>query len=105
MTDIEKNVQHPIHYGGEDNPYEVIKVLEAWGLENDAYLWNVVKYIARAGKKHGNSALQDLKKAQFYLERRIEGMTDVIGIETAVIPPATACAAATVSTIKYEQYN
>ena len=25
-------VDHPNHYGGEDNPYEAIKVIEAWDL-------------------------------------------------------------------------
>ncbi len=44
-------VNHPNHYGGENNPYEVIKVCEAWDLDKDAYLFNVVKYVARAGKK------------------------------------------------------
>lgn len=62
-------VDHPFHYGG-DTTYEVIKVLEAWGLTNDAYLFNVVKYIARAGKK--GAALEDLKKAEWYLSRRID---------------------------------
>jgi len=61
-------VKHPAHYGG-DTPHEVIKCLEAWGLEKDAYLWNAVKYIARSGKK--GKALEDLLKAQFYLNRRI----------------------------------
>lgn len=60
-------VNHPEHYGGADNPYEAIKVIEAWGL--DFTLGNTVKYIARAGKK--DSELQDLRKAKFYLERRI----------------------------------
>ena len=44
-------VNHPNHYGGENNTYEVIKVCEAWDLDKDAYLFNVVKYVARAGKK------------------------------------------------------
>ena len=65
-------VSHPSHYGGEDNPYEVIKVAEAWGLDKDAYLFNVVKYVARAGKKDSSKELEDLKKAAFYLERRIK---------------------------------
>lgn len=62
------SVDHPQHYGGEDNPYEVIKVAEAWGFDKDAYLFNVLKYIARPGK--GNY-LEDLKKARWYLNRRI----------------------------------
>lgn len=66
---ISDPVHHPAHYGGGDNPYEAIKVIEAWGL--DFCLGNTVKYISRAGKKDGNSELQDLKKALWYLERRI----------------------------------
>lgn len=65
-------VNHPQHYGG-DVPHEVWKCLNAWGLELDAFLWQTVKYIARAGKK-GDPVLQDLKKAQWYLNKRIELM-------------------------------
>lgn len=65
-------VNHPHHYGGEENPYEVIKVCEAWELDKDAYLFNVVKYVARAGKKDFNREIEDLKKASFYLSRRIK---------------------------------
>lgn len=67
-----ETVNHPNHYGGKDNPYEVIKVCEAWGLEKDAYLFNVVKYVARAGKKDPNKELEDLRKAVFYLELKIK---------------------------------
>lgn len=59
-------VNHPEHYGG-DTPYEAIKVIEAWGL--GFLLGNTVKYIARAGKK--GDELTDLKKAAWYLNRRI----------------------------------
>jgi hypothetical protein len=64
-------VNHPEHYGGDKNIYEVIKVCEAWGLDKDAYLFNVVKYIARSGKKSKENEIEDLEKAMFYLERRI----------------------------------
>lgn len=67
-----ENVNHPNHYGGKDNVYEVIKVAEAWDFDKDAYLFNVLKYISRAGKKGSNSELQDLQKAIWYLNRRIE---------------------------------
>lgn len=67
-------VNHPSHYGGEDNVYEVIKVCEAWELDKDAYLFNVVKYVARAGKKDKNKELEDLKKALFYLERKVQNL-------------------------------
>lgn len=62
-------VNHPSHYGGEDNPYEAIKVIEAWDLDNDFYLGNVIKYISRAGKK--DATLQELEKAKWYLDRKI----------------------------------
>lgn len=61
-------VNHPPHYGGADNPYEAIKVIEAWEL--GFCLGNAVKYIARAGKK--DDLLQDLKKARWYLDRQIQ---------------------------------
>ena len=70
---MSENVEHPAHYGGKDNPYEVIKVAEAWGFMGNAYLFNVLKYIARPGKGH---TLEDLKKARWYLDRliaRLEG--------------------------------
>jgi hypothetical protein len=67
-------VNGPSHYGGVDNPYEVIKVCEAWGLDYDAYLFNVVKYVARAGKKDPAKDLEDLKKAAFYLDRKIKNL-------------------------------
>jgi hypothetical protein len=63
-------VNHPEHYGGELNPYEVIKVIEA--LEMDFHLGNTFKYIARAGKKGTDKELQDLEKALWYLQRKIE---------------------------------
>jgi hypothetical protein len=65
-----ESVDHPAHYGGEENPYEAIKVVEAWDL--DFHLGNVVKYISRAGKK--GDILEDLKKARWYLERKIENL-------------------------------
>lgn len=61
-------VNHPAHYGGAENPYEAIKVIEAWQL--GFCLGNTVKYISRAGKK--GDALEDLKKARWYLDREIQ---------------------------------
>lgn len=69
-NEIEKMVNHPQHYGGENNPYEVIKVIEA--LEMDFHIGNTFKYIIRAGKKETDKELQDLKKALWYLQRKIE---------------------------------
>ena len=67
-------VNHPPHYGGKDNPYEAIKVIEAWELGFN--LGNAVKYISRWGKKQNkeNELVQDLEKAQWYLSREIENL-------------------------------
>lgn len=72
----EEQVNHPPHYGGADNPYEAIKVIEAWGL--GFCLGNCVKYIARAGKKDASlrGTLQDLEKARWYLDREISNRID-----------------------------
>lgn len=63
-------VEHPPHYGGADNPYEAIKVIEAWRLGFN--LGNTVKYISRAGKK--DDLIQDLEKARWYLDREINNL-------------------------------
>jgi hypothetical protein len=63
------SVNHPKHYGGKDNPYEAIKVIEAWKL--GFCLGNTVKYISRAGKKKSAKLIEDLKKAAWYLDREI----------------------------------
>lgn len=67
-------VNHPTHYGGENNIYEAIKVIEAWDL--DFHLGNTVKYISRAGKKNPEKELEDLKKALWYLERKIKILSE-----------------------------
>jgi hypothetical protein len=77
-SNIQELVKNPTYYGGVDNPYEVIKVCEAWGLDKDAYLFNVAKYIARAGKKDPQKELEDLKKAAFYLNRKICNLDNLV---------------------------
>ena len=65
-------VNHPNHYGGKDNPYEAIKVIEAWGVGFN--LGTVLRYLCRAGKKHEDKWLEDLKKAAWYLQREISNL-------------------------------
>lgn len=64
--------QSPTHYARlEPQP---ITVIEAWEL--NFHRGQVVKYVSRAGHKGGESELDDLKKAAWYLQReiaRIEG--------------------------------
>lgn len=59
-------VNKPPHYttGG----VETLDFIEAKDL--NYRLGNVVKYVARAGKKH-TDPIEDLKKARFYLDREI----------------------------------
>ena len=71
FTDRLINLDRPKYYGGAGNTYEVFNVLEAWELDQDFYLGNVIKYLARAGKKSSNKK-EDLQKALVYLQRRID---------------------------------
>jgi NTP pyrophosphatase (non-canonical NTP hydrolase) len=68
VTGHKEAVNHPSHYGGKDNPYEAIKVIEAWDL--NFHLGNAIKYIARAGKKGDKK--EDLKKALWYIQRELD---------------------------------
>ena len=62
MTDM---INHPKHYNFGN--IEVIDVIEDWHLEY--HEGNVVKYVARA--RYKGTELEDLKKARFYLDRKI----------------------------------
>ncbi len=67
----QEQVDHPDHYGGVDNPYEVIKVLEAWLTPEELRGFckgSAIKYLARAGKKEGQPANRDVEKAAWYLK-------------------------------------
>jgi hypothetical protein len=65
-----ESINHPTHYGGQQNPYEAIKIIEA--LDLGFCLGNTVKYISRAGKKDPTKELEDLRKARWYLDREIQ---------------------------------
>jgi hypothetical protein len=71
-VEFKERVNPPEHYGG-DRVYEAIKVIEAWEL--DFCLGNVVKYVSRAGKKDPTKELEDLEKAKWYLQRRIDQLS------------------------------
>lgn len=59
-------MNHPAHYQAAG--LEVIDVIEAFDL--GFRLGNAAKYILRAGRK--GDAIEDLKKARWYLEREIQ---------------------------------
>ena len=60
-------VNHPKHY--TDGKIEVIEYIEDKNL--GFCLGNAIKYISRAGKKEKDKEIQDLRKAMWYIERRI----------------------------------
>ena len=73
-TDPEKEenkndpVNHPSHY--TDGKIEVIDYIEDKGL--GFCLGNAIKYISRAGKKDQSKEVEDLQKAIWYIQRKIE---------------------------------
>ena len=69
-------VNHPKHYKAK-NGMEVIDVIEAFTANLNGYeathAGNVIKYICRWKEKNG---LEDLKKAQWYLNRLIKNIEE-----------------------------
>lgn len=65
-------VNYPSHY--TDGKIEVIDFIEDKNL--GFCLGNAVKYIARAGKKDPSKEVEDLKKAAWYVARRIREIED-----------------------------
>jgi len=66
-------VDHPSHYGGRENIYEVIKVLEAQLLQEQFVGWlrgTIMAYLPRAGRK--DPAAQDYAKVAWYSRYLIE---------------------------------
>lgn len=60
-------ITKPLHYV-EGRNIEPIDVIDDWEL--DFCLGNTLKYISRCGRK--GEELEDLKKAKWYLERKIK---------------------------------
>ena len=69
-------VNHPKHYKAK-NGMEVIDVIEAFTANSSGYeathTGNVIKYICRWKEKNG---LEDLRKAQWYLNRLIKNIEE-----------------------------
>lgn len=61
-------VNHPAHY--TSGRIEVIDFIEDQRLPY--HLGNVIKYVARAGKKDPSRTVEDLEKAAWYLNRYIQ---------------------------------
>lgn len=65
MSDM---VNAPPHYKA-GTAYELIRVLEEWGLLNNFARGNAIKYLARADAK--GAQIQDLEKAVWYINHEI----------------------------------
>ena len=65
-TSVKNDPVNPNHYKALGN-YSAIHVIEAWNL--GYHLGQVLKYVQRAGKKNGETTLQDLEKAFWYFQR------------------------------------
>lgn len=63
-------ISHPQHYNIEGRKECIVEMLEKYGFHAVANfaLLNSYKYLFRAGLKDGNSAEQDVKKAQWYFD-------------------------------------
>lgn len=62
------DVHHPTHYN--TGTIEVCDFIEDQRL--GFHLGNVVKYVCRAGRKSRATRIQDLEKAVWYLQRKID---------------------------------
>lgn len=67
-------VNSPAHYN--DGKIEVIEYIEDKKL--GFCLGNAIKYISRAGKKDPTKEVEDLKKAIWYVERRIKEINEEV---------------------------
>lgn len=73
IVDKKSAVHHPSHYGGADNPFETIKVLEARLTREEfigAMKFQVYKYNDRA--LHKQNEIEDYEKGLFYQNRLVQ---------------------------------
>ena len=65
MTD---NINRPEHYTSHPSGIECIDIAQ----HHDFLIGNAIKYLWRAGIKSTDTEIQDLKKAIWYIERKIK---------------------------------
>lgn len=71
---VDPTMAPPSHYAF--GVYEVFKVASAWGFWQCAAKFSALKYLARAGKKDGESEIKDLEKAIHYLKVRVQHLKE-----------------------------
>ena len=81
LTSISSNVSstlsRPAHYGGENNPFEAIKIIHHYNLNFN--LGNIIKYTLRCGKK--DEAIKELEKIKQYADFEIQRLNKTIDNE------------------------
>lgn len=65
---MSSTIDHPDHYTAHPSGVECITIAEGFGFN----LGNAIKYVWRAGLKQ--DALEDLRKARWYIDREIQRM-------------------------------
>lgn len=77
---MEDKVNHPSHYTSHPSGYECIDITEHY----DFCIGNAIKYLWRAGLKTEQGyndvgkEIEDLKKAVWYINRKIQKLEDII---------------------------
>lgn len=67
MSNKHDPVNSPSHYTSDESGIECIEITENW----DFLLGNTLKYMWRHGKKSTSDSIEDLEKARWYLDRKI----------------------------------
>ena len=73
MKDDWDNVNHPKHYTSDPSGVECIEIAR----HRNFNIGNALKYLWRAGLKDGNSDIQDLQKAIWYIQDEIKRLEDL----------------------------
>lgn len=73
----DEQVNHPPHYTAHPSGVECIEITEHYGF----CIGNAIKYLWRAGLK--GDAIEDLKKARWYLDREISNREKAVANRSA----------------------
>ena len=76
-SNVSPTLSRPAHYGGEDNPFEAIKIIHHYNLNFN--LGNIIKYTLRCGKK--DEAIKELEKIKQYADFEIQRLNKTIDNE------------------------
>ena len=74
---VSSTLSRPAQYGGENNPFEAIKIIHHYNLNFN--LGNIIKYTLRCGKK--DEAIKELEKIKQYADFEIQRLNKTIDNE------------------------